>query len=136
MSRMKMDDIVFGRSMREPGYRVDFAAGTTYSLDLETFISLPFSLGFLEDPDEAMKKSLTYVFAALRLCSDRLAVFCNFAGHRFCSAGNGRPADNDFCFLQFFHKVVHALRYIRRALRQSLYSRYNFLYILSGYNTV
>lgn len=79
MSRMKMDDIVFGRSLREPGYRVDFAAGTTYSLDIETFISLPFSLGFLEEPDEAMKKSLTYIFAALRLCSDRLAVFCNFA---------------------------------------------------------
>ena len=69
MSRMKMDDIVFGRSLREPGYRVDFAAGTTYSLDLETFISLPFSLGFLEEPDEAMKKSLTYIFAALRMMS-------------------------------------------------------------------
>ena len=79
MSRMKMDDIIFGRSLREPGYRVDFAVGSTYSLDIETFISLPFSLGFLEEPDEAMKKSLTYIFAALRLCSDRLAVFCNFA---------------------------------------------------------
>ena len=79
MSKMKMDDIIFGRSLREPGYRVDFAVGTTYSLDLETFISLPFSLGFLEEPDEVMKKSLTYIFAALRLCSDRLAVFCNFA---------------------------------------------------------
>ena len=79
MSRMKMDDIVFGRSLREPGYRVDFAVGTTYSLELDTFISIPFSLGFLEEPDEVMKKSLTYIFAALRLCSDRLAVFCNFA---------------------------------------------------------
>ena len=78
-SRMKMDDIIFGRSLREPGYRVDFAVGTTYSLDLETFISLPFSLGFLEEPDEVMKKSPTYIFAALRLCSDRLAVFCNFS---------------------------------------------------------
>lgn len=79
MSKMQMDDIIFGRSLREPGYRVDFAIGTTYSLDLETFISLPFSLGFLEEPDEVMKKSQTYVFAALRLCSDRLAVFCNFS---------------------------------------------------------
>lgn len=78
-SRMKMDDIIFGRSLREPGYRVDFAVGTTYSLELETFISLPFSLGFLEEPDELMKKSPTYIFAALRLCSDRLAVFCNFS---------------------------------------------------------
>ena len=79
MSKLRMVDIIFGRSLREPGYRVDFAVGTTYSLDLETFISLPFSLGFLEEPDEVMKQSPTYIFAALRLCSDRLAVFCNFS---------------------------------------------------------
>ena len=79
MSKLRMEDIIFGRSLREPGYRVDFAVGTTYSLDLETFISLPFSLGFLEEPDEVMKQSPTYIFAALRLCSDRLAVFCNFS---------------------------------------------------------
>ncbi len=79
MSRLKMDEIIFGRSLREPGYRVDFAIGSTYSLDLETFISLPFSLGFMEEPDEVMKQSPTYIFAALRLCSSRLAVFCNFS---------------------------------------------------------
>lgn len=79
MSRPLLQDIIFGRSLREPGYRVDFAVGSTYSLDLDTFISLPFSLGFLEEPDEVMKKSVPYIFSALRLCSDRLAVFCNFS---------------------------------------------------------
>ena len=102
MSKLRMEDIIFGRSLREPGYRVDFAVGTTYSLDLETFISLPFSLGFLEEPDEVMKQSPTYIFAALRLCSDRLAVFCNFSDIKvppkdykvYCaSEGMGRQAD-------------------------------------------
>ena len=79
MSNFKTQDVVFGRSLRDPDYRVDFAVGTTYSLDLDTFISLPFSLGFLEEPDEVMKKSVAYIFSALRLCSDRLAVFCNFS---------------------------------------------------------
>lgn len=79
MSNFKTKDVVFGRSLRDPDSRVDFAVGTTYSLDLETFISLPFSLGFLEEPDEVMKKSVAYIFSALRLCSDRLAVFCNFS---------------------------------------------------------
>ena len=74
-----MEDIVFGRTLREPLYRVDFAVGTTYSLDLDTFISLPFSLGFLEDPDEVMRRSPAYIFASLRVCSDNLAVFCNYA---------------------------------------------------------
>ncbi len=79
MSNFKTQDVIFGRSLRDPDYRVDFAVGTTYSLDLDTFISLPFSLGFLEEPDEVMKKSVAYIFSALRLCSDRLAVFCNFS---------------------------------------------------------
>ena len=79
MSRLEMKDIVFGRTLREPLCRVDFAIGTTYSLDLDTFISLPFSLGFLEDPDEVMRRNPTYIFAALRVCSDNLAVFCNYA---------------------------------------------------------
>ena len=75
----KADDIVFGRVLRDPLSRVDFAVGTTYSLDLDTFISLPFSLGFLEEPDEVMLRSTTYIFSALKLCSDNLAVFCNFS---------------------------------------------------------
>ncbi len=79
MSRDRMDEIVFGQTLREPGYRVDFAIGTTYSLDLDTFISLPFSLGFLEEPDEVMRKSIPYIFSALRICSDNLAVFCNYS---------------------------------------------------------
>jgi len=79
MAKMTMPPIIFGRSLREDGYRVEFAVGSTYSLDLDTFISLPFSLGFLEEPDEVMKKSIPYIFSALRLCSDRIAVFCNFS---------------------------------------------------------
>ena len=79
MSRLDMKDIIFGRVLRDPLYRVDFAVGTTYSLDLDTFISLPFSLGFLEEPDEVMRKSVAYIFSALRICSDNLAVFCNYS---------------------------------------------------------
>ena len=79
MSRLDMNDIVFGRVLKDPLYRVDFAVGTTYSLDLDTFISLPFSLGFLEEPDEVMRRSVAYIFSALRICSDNLAVFCNYA---------------------------------------------------------
>ena len=79
MSRLDMKDIIFGRVLMDPLYRVDFAVGTTYSLDLDTFISLPFSLGFLEEPDEVMRKSVAYIFSALRICSDNLAVFCNYS---------------------------------------------------------
>ena len=79
MSKGMMEDLVFNQMLCSEGYKVDYAVGTTYSLDLTSFMSLPFSLGFIEDPDEAMKNSLSYVFTALRVCSKKLAVFCNFS---------------------------------------------------------
>lgn len=74
-----MEDLVFNQMLCSEGYKVDYAVGTTYSLDLTTFMSLPFSLGFIEDPDEAMRSSVAYLFTALRVCSSKLAVFCNFS---------------------------------------------------------
>ncbi|MBP5544031.1 MAG: hypothetical protein ILM98_08145 [Kiritimatiellae bacterium] len=76
---MKMDNVVFNRSLCDSGYQVDFVIGTTYSLDFDTFMSLPFSLGFMGEPEEEMLQSPPHLFAALRMCSERLAVFCNFA---------------------------------------------------------
>ena len=79
MAKKMMEDLVFNQMICSEGYKVDYAVGTTYSLDLNTFMSLPFSLGFIEDPDEAMKSSIAYLFTALRLCTDKLALFCNFS---------------------------------------------------------
>ena len=79
MAKRMMEDLVFNQMLCSDGYKVDYAVGTTYSLDLTSFISLPFSLGFLEEPDEVMKSSQAYLFQALKLCTDRLAVFCNFS---------------------------------------------------------
>ena len=79
MAKRIMNDLVFNQVICSDGYKVDYVVGTTYSLDLTSFISLPFSLGFLEEPDEAMKSSLTYLYTGLKLCTDRLAVFCNYS---------------------------------------------------------
>lgn len=79
MAKKFMEDLVFNQMLCTEGYKVDYAVGTTYSLDLTTFISLPFSLGFLEEPDEVMKASPAYLFQAIKLCTDRLAVFCNYS---------------------------------------------------------
>ena len=79
MAKKMMEDLVFNQMLCSEGYKVDYVVGTTYSLDLTSFMSLPFSLGFIEDPDEAMLSSIAYLFTALRMCSKKLAVFCNFS---------------------------------------------------------
>lgn len=87
MAKRIMEDLVFNQMLCSAGYKVDYAVGTTYSLDLPTFMSLPFSLGFIEDPDEAMRNCNEYLFTALRLCDSKLAVFCNFANIRVPTSG-------------------------------------------------
>lgn len=79
MAKKMMEDLVFNQMLCSEGYKVDYAVGTTYSFDLTSFMSLPFSLGLIEEPDKAMLSSIAYLFTALRMCSNKLAVFCNFS---------------------------------------------------------
>ena len=79
MAKKMMEDLVFNQMLCSEGYKVDYAVGTTYSLDLTSFMSLPFSLGLIEEPDKAMLSSIAYLFTALRMCSNKLAAFCNFS---------------------------------------------------------
>lgn len=72
-----MEDHIFSRMLNTPGYRTEFAIGTTYSLDMATFLSIPFSLGLMEEPDENMLAK--YIVPALKIGSSKMAVFCNYA---------------------------------------------------------
>ena len=62
-----------------PGYRLDRAVGTTYSLDLTSLIGLPVQLALLAadaDVEELLRDGLA-LLEALRRTADRLAVFCD-----------------------------------------------------------
>lgn len=62
------------------GYSLDFAVGTTYSLDLEALLGVPVSLGLLEDGDAEQLRSPLYVLEAIRTSADKIALFCNAGG--------------------------------------------------------
>ncbi len=64
----------------DAGYTLDFAAGTTYSLDLEALLGVPVSLGLLDDADTGKMDSPLYVLEAIRKSADRIALFCNAGG--------------------------------------------------------
>ncbi len=59
------------------GYKLEFAVGMTYSLDLEALLSVPVSLGLLADNADELMKSPFYLLEAIRKSSDKIAVFCN-----------------------------------------------------------
>lgn len=75
------DRLSYGELLRpDVGYTLDFAVGTTYSLDLEALLGVPVSLGLLEDADAEQMRSPLYVLEAIRTSSDKIAIFCNAGG--------------------------------------------------------
>lgn len=64
----------------EIGYKLDFAVGLTYSLDLEALLGIPVSLGLLDEVDSELMRSPFYLLEAIRKSSDNIAIFCNAGG--------------------------------------------------------
>lgn len=72
------DRLSYGELLRpDVGYRLDFAVGMTYSLDLEALLGVPISLGLLEEGDEEQMRSPLYVLEAIRESVGKIALFCN-----------------------------------------------------------
>lgn len=72
------DRLSYGDLLRpDVGYSLDFAAGLTYSLDLEALLGVPVSLGLLEDADDELMRSPLYILEAIRKSADRIAIVCN-----------------------------------------------------------
>ena len=61
----------------EIDYHLDFALGMTYSLDLETFLGVPISLGMFDSMDTSHQQNPFYLLEAIRKSSDRIALLCN-----------------------------------------------------------
>lgn len=71
---------IYGDLLHSTGYSVDFAMGTTYSLDLEALVGVPLSFGMLGDMDDAFMNSPLYILESIRKSSDKIVIFCNSAG--------------------------------------------------------
>lgn len=63
-----------------PGYKLSFAVGTTYSLDLDALMGVLVSFGMLEAPDAGALKNPLIVLKAIGEYSGQLALFCNVDG--------------------------------------------------------
>ena len=69
-----MQDLIYGDVLSTPGYDVEFAVGTTYSLDMKALLIVPYSLGMFGDLSENVKASPLFLLEgpSLHTCS------CNF----------------------------------------------------------
>lgn len=77
MFKVNSDRLDYSEMLIPPvGYKTTFAVGTSYSLDLETLISVSIALGLNEDIDSKLSDSPIYLLEALRKVSDKMLIFC------------------------------------------------------------
>lgn len=71
------DRLNYGEMLLPPdGYSVEFAVGTTYSLDLEALTAIAITLGLREDTDSELLKNPISMLNALQKVSEKIVIFC------------------------------------------------------------
>lgn len=71
------NDLLYTDVMQSDGYVVDYAVLTTYSLDMPSLLSIPFTLGSMCDLSDAALRSPHLVLEAINTASGKFSVFCN-----------------------------------------------------------
>ena len=71
------DRLDYGKILAPPaGYVLDFAVGTTYSLDLDALVGASLALGLSEETDSEVMNNPVCLLEALRRTGDKVALFC------------------------------------------------------------
>ena len=70
--------LFYGKILSPPkDYTLDFAIGTTYSLNLDALVSVSLSLDLSEDMDSDLSDNPIVLVNELRKSSDKIAIFCD-----------------------------------------------------------
>ena len=75
-----MNDVIYNEIVATPGFELEFAVGTTYSLDAEIFLALAMAFSRLGDAVDADFQNPMRLLEGLRQVSKRSAIFCNRGG--------------------------------------------------------
>ena len=71
------DRLDYGQVLSPPlNYKLDFAIGTTYSLDLDALVGACIALGLSEETDSELMNNPVCLLEALRATGDKVALFC------------------------------------------------------------
>ncbi len=71
------DRLDFGQILTPPaGFELDFAVGTTYSLDLDALVGASLAMGLSEETDSDLMNNPVCLLEALRSTGDKVALFC------------------------------------------------------------
>lgn len=81
MAKEQFNNYTYGEMLVSPGYDVDFAIGTTYSVNPQALLIIPLTLGLLSCNNESSAgQSPICLLEGIRRCTDSFVLFCNKGG--------------------------------------------------------
>ncbi|MEH7379116.1 phospholipase D family protein [Bacillus sp. JJ1533] len=107
------------------GYEVEFAIGTTYSLDLEALIGVPLALSLAEEMGHAFHDNPIFMLEGLRRASDKFLIFCEAGQIKVPQNNNTIFAlvENSVCEIALennlsFHPKLWLIKYVNEENRE------------------
>ena len=111
-----------------PGYRLNMAVGTTYSLDLETLTAINIALGIQQDVDnKLMNKNPIILLKSLQSVIDKVVIFCEDGQIKFPAKKNklalilekmivpiALPRNNNSKYYPAFHSKTWTIEYVSK----------------------
>lgn len=80
MAKEQLCNYTYGEMLVSPGYDVDFAIGTTYSVNPQALLIIPMALGLLSSNNEATVQSPICLLEGIRRSANKFVLFCNKGG--------------------------------------------------------
>ena len=80
MAKEQLCNYTYGEMLVSPGYDVDFAIGTTYSVNPQALLIIPMALGLLSSNNEAAVQSPICLLEGIRRSANKFVLFCNKSG--------------------------------------------------------
>ena len=124
MAKEQLNNYTYGEMLVSPGYDVDFAIGTTYSVNPQALLIIPMALGLLSSNNESAVQSPICLLEGIRRSTDNFVLFCNKGGMHIPSNNQSYLSLMDNCIyevqssqkpLSNFHPKVWIIKETNRA---------------------
>ncbi len=85
-----MNDLIYNEIITTSDYKLEFAVGTTYSLDLDAFLAISIAFAKLGEANDLESKSAIRLIEGAQQAGKKIAIFCNKLGIKSPLRGEGK----------------------------------------------
>lgn len=116
MAKEQLCNYTYGEMLVSPGYDVDFAIGTTYSVNPQALLIIPMALGLLSSNNEAAVQSPICLLEGIRRSANKFVLFCNKGERTYHQTAN--PIYPSWITVSMKYKALKSLNFYPTSIRK------------------